>query len=79
MKTQTPDTIPRPAETRLAEDAADQSRPFCDIPEASRIVRCSQATIRRLLTQKKLIRYKFGARTLIKTSELLALVRKAAE
>jgi len=79
MKTLAHNSAPRPVDTLLTNDVAEQSGLFCDIPEASRIVRCSEATIRRLLTQKKLIRYKFGARTLIKTNELLALVRKAGE
>jgi excisionase family DNA binding protein len=44
---------------------------FIDIPTAAGEVWVSDATIRRMLTQGRLKRFKFGSRTLIRRSELL--------
>jgi excisionase family DNA binding protein len=52
---------------------SEESR-FVTVAEAQKLVRCSEATIRRLLTKKQLQRHKVFGRTLIDRSELLALV-----
>jgi excisionase family DNA binding protein len=53
--------------------AADLPK-FLDIESAAQVPACSPATIRRLLTQGRLTRYKFGGRTLISAAELLAMI-----
>ncbi len=47
---------------------------FVTCREAGTIVKLSEISIRRMLTQKKIKRYKCGARTLISRSELLGLI-----
>jgi hypothetical protein len=49
---------------------------FLDVPGAMELTTYSEPSIRRLLTQKKLTRYKLGGRTLIDRAELLSLIRK---
>jgi excisionase family DNA binding protein len=66
----------RNAVKAVSADAAN-SRQFCDVKEATEITKTSEATIRRKLTSGELHRYKFGSRTLIKTDELLSLVKEA--
>ena len=51
-----------------------QESRFVTVAEAQKLVRCSEATIRRLLTKKQLQRHKVFGRTLIDRSELLSLV-----
>jgi excisionase family DNA binding protein len=58
---------------KLVADAGD----FINCKEAAALLRLSEIHIRRMLTQKKLKRYKVGARTLILKSEALALIRPA--
>jgi hypothetical protein len=53
-------------------------REFLSIEVAAQLVAMSAANIRRLLTQGKLTRFKFFSRTLIKRSELLAMVQPVA-
>jgi excisionase family DNA binding protein len=48
---------------------------FVTCKEASQLLKLSEVSIRRFLTQKKLRRYKCGSRTLLKLSEVLGLVR----
>jgi len=50
---------------------------FLTCKETAELLKVHEISIRRLLTQKKLKRYKFGARTLIRKSEALALIRVA--
>jgi hypothetical protein len=50
-------------------------REFLDIPSAAEWAYVSPQHVRRLLTERKLTRFKFGARTLIKFSELRSLVQ----
>lgn len=59
------------------QSAVEENSEFIAVSEARRLTRSSEATIRRYLTLKKLKRYKFGARTLVKRSELLGLIREA--
>jgi excisionase family DNA binding protein len=64
-----PDTKP----TALAT-----SRPeFITCKEAASLLKLSEISIRRFLTQKKLKRYKVGSRTLVRLSDALALIREA--
>ncbi len=53
------------------------SSDFTGVTGAAEMVQCTSQHIRRLLTEKKLTRFKFGARTLVSKSELLGLVRRA--
>ena len=66
-------TEPREAAPQPEAPAGD----FTDIPGAAALTFVSSATIRRMLTQGKLTRYKFFARTLISRTELLANIQKA--
>lgn len=50
---------------------------FVSVPEAAALLRISPVSIRRYLGQGKLKRYKVGARTLLKTSDVLGLVEAA--
>jgi excisionase family DNA binding protein len=50
---------------------------YATVGSAAKLVGVSHDHIRHLFTQKKLTRFKFGARTLVKKSELFGLVRKA--
>jgi excisionase family DNA binding protein len=48
-----------------------------NVREAAALVRLSEVSIRRYLTQKKLRRYKIGGRTLVRKSEVLGLIKEA--
>jgi excisionase family DNA binding protein len=43
---------------------------------AAEMLKMSEITIRRMLTQKRLRRYKVGSRTLLRLAEVLALVHE---
>jgi len=61
---------------QTAIDAATQQ--FITCKQASEILTISEISVRRFLTQKKLRRFKCGSRTLLRLSEVLALVREAS-
>jgi len=66
----------------LEPNAAEQDQ-YIGIPEAAHLLRLSDKSIRRLLTEKKLTRYKVGAasvksRTLLLRSEVVGLIQKAS-
>jgi excisionase family DNA binding protein len=50
---------------------------FLTCKETAELLRLSEISVRRMLTQMKLKRYKVGARTLIRKSEALALIHEA--
>lgn len=50
---------------------------FLSVQEAADLLRVSVVSIRRYLGQGKLKRYKVGARTLVRHSDVMALVREA--
>lgn len=50
---------------------------FITIKQAAAFSTMSDVSIRRFLTRKKLTRYKLGSRTLIRLSELLAMIHEA--
>jgi excisionase family DNA binding protein len=50
---------------------------FVTCKEAATLLKLSEISIRRLLTQKKLRRFKVGSRTLMRQDEVLGLVRQA--
>jgi excisionase family DNA binding protein len=52
-------------------------REYISVSEAAELVRVSEVSIRRFLGQKKLKRYKFGARTLLDRAAVMNLVREA--
>ncbi len=49
---------------------------FMSVAAGAELISVSEGMIRRLLERKQLKRYKLGTRTLLKASELLALVRE---
>jgi excisionase family DNA binding protein len=51
------------------------SQEYVTVRTAADFTHTSEPTIRRMLTKKKLQRYRFQGRTLIRLSELRALVR----
>jgi excisionase family DNA binding protein len=59
--------------TPLVSDAGD----LIDVPGAAEMLFVKRPTIRNWITRGKLKRYKVGGRTLLRRSELLALVREA--
>jgi hypothetical protein len=48
-----------------------------NVKEAAAVLKLSEISIRRYLTQKKLKRYKAFGRTLLKESEVRALIKRA--
>lgn len=54
-----------------------RQRKYITVPEAAERLGLAPITIRKLLTAGKLHRYKVGARTLVRVSEVDALVRPA--
>jgi hypothetical protein len=70
-------TVELKTEPRMATAPQDAAWDFVDIPGAAALVCVSKATIRRHLTLKKLTRFKFASRTLIRKSELLEQIQKA--
>lgn len=48
---------------------------FLTCKETAQLLKIHEVSVRRLLTRKELKRYKFGKRTLIRKSEVLALIR----
>lgn len=49
---------------------------FVSVQEAADLLRVSQVSIRRYLGQRKLKRFKVGSRTLLRHSDVMALVRE---
>jgi Helix-turn-helix domain len=63
--------------TKKNESAATvEEISYVDVPGAMELTHYSEPSVRRLLTQRKLTRYKLGGRTLIDRAELLRLIRK---
>ncbi|MGD0178941.1 MAG: excisionase family DNA-binding protein [Candidatus Sulfotelmatobacter sp.] len=50
---------------------------FTSVAGAAALMMVSEETIRKMLTRKRLKRYKFGGRTLVKVAELRAHVKEA--
>lgn len=72
--------MPKPKIARTSSmSPASSASPgdFVTVREVTGLLKLSEITVRRMLTQKKLKRYKVGARTLIRKSEALALIRVA--
>jgi hypothetical protein len=65
------------AKARSKQTAVSEAEKFVTIREAGEIVRKSEASIRRDLTNGVLKRYKQGGRTLIAVSNLLGTIREA--
>jgi excisionase family DNA binding protein len=63
--------------TRAAAERPADLAAFVGVSAAAQLLQVSEATIRRFLTQRKLRRYKCGARTLVKREDLLGLVKEA--
>jgi hypothetical protein len=66
----------------LEPNAVEQDE-YIGIPEAAHLLRLSDKSIRRLLTEKKLTRFKVGSasvksRTLLLRSEVFGLIQKAS-
>lgn len=59
----------------ITESSSGQE--FITCKEAALLLKLSEISIRRMLTQRKLKRYKVGARTLIRLSEARGLIREA--
>lgn len=71
-----------PTQVQRAAQNSTANSDFITVQEAADMLRLSQISIRRFLTQKKLTRFKVGrskktGRTLLKRSEVLSLVREA--
>jgi excisionase family DNA binding protein len=50
---------------------------FITCKECASLLKLSEISIRRLLTQKKLKRFKIGARTLVRREEALSLIHES--
>jgi excisionase family DNA binding protein len=50
---------------------------YMSVAGAAALMTVSEETIRKMLTRKRLRRYKFGGRTLVKVAELRAQVKEA--
>jgi excisionase family DNA binding protein len=64
-------------ETKIGTIRETAANPFLSVVDSAKTISVSEATIRRLLWQRKLKRYKVGNRTLIKFSDLMGLVKEA--
>jgi excisionase family DNA binding protein len=53
------------------------SQQYVSVREAARLLKVSEISIRRFLTQKKLRRFKVGRRTLLLHSEVVGLIHEA--
>jgi Fic family protein len=62
---------------RMAQRAAEIEQEYVDVATAARFLHCSDANIRRHLTNGVLTRFKALGRTLISIAELRALIKKA--
>jgi excisionase family DNA binding protein len=69
--------MPRVPATKVAAADTTVEPGFITCKEAAAILKLSEISIRRFLTQKKLKRYKAGSRTLIRRSEVLAMIHEA--
>jgi excisionase family DNA binding protein len=54
----------------------DGAGAYITVPEAADLLRMSEISIRRFLTQKKLARFKAGGRTLLRRDQVLGMVRE---
>jgi excisionase family DNA binding protein len=63
-------------ERRLADSARRSESPYMTIMEAAELLRCSRQRVDDLLSQHRLARYKYGARTLINRAEVEEQLRK---
>lgn len=57
-------------------DAAPSAEEFLTVREGAALLKLSEVSIRRYLTQKKLRRFKVGGRTLLMRGDVLGLVRE---
>jgi hypothetical protein len=79
-------TAPKPATKQTAIDPATFAKQtaidpatlqqFVTCKQASEILKISEISVRRFLTQKKLKRFKCGSRTLVRLSEVLGLIHE---
>jgi excisionase family DNA binding protein len=60
-----------------AERQSDAAGPYIAVREAAHLLRLSEVSVRRFLTEKRLKRYKAAGRTLLRRDEVLALVKPA--
>jgi excisionase family DNA binding protein len=65
-----------PKTIRAVGPSATIQQNFITVKEAAGILKLSEISVRRFLTKRKLKRFKAGARTLIRLSEVLALIRE---
>jgi excisionase family DNA binding protein len=70
-------TMPKAQARTPAAPIAIGEGEFITCKQAANLLKLSEISVRRLLTKKKLRRYKVGARTLIRASEVAGLVREA--
>jgi excisionase family DNA binding protein len=64
----------RLAERQLESGNSQDRSPYLTVPEAAELLRCRPQRVRDLLSQRRLSRFKEGGRTLIRRSEVEALV-----
>jgi hypothetical protein len=59
--------------------AVDPATPqqFVTCRQAAEFLKISEVSVRRFLTQKKLVRYKCGSRTLLNFSQVVGLIRES--
>ena len=67
--------MPKAAAKSLASSGLQPQ--FVSVQEAAELLRVSVVSIRRYLGQGKLKRFKVGSRTLLRHSDVMALVREA--
>lgn len=63
--------------TAVSSTALPAPGAYVSVKEAARLLKVSEISIRRFLTEKKLRRFKVGSRTFILHSELASLIREA--
>jgi excisionase family DNA binding protein len=59
-----------------AQEFKPEPSPYVTVNEAAQILYLSEPTVRRLLTEKRLRRFKSGGRTLLLRSDVLSFIKE---
>jgi hypothetical protein len=66
----------RPLNAPTRGSGPQDDGPYVDVAQAAHLLRLSEISVRRFLTQQRLRRFKCGARTLLLRREVLGLVKE---
>lgn len=66
-----------PAKANAPNAVVPAANQYVTVREAARLLKLSEISIRRFLSQKRLRRFKVGSRTLLLHSEVVGLIRES--